>query len=150
MRDDRTHLLIIGGGPAGTQAATTAATKGARVTLVEKDIIGGAAHLLERVEGRVEGVPRRGADLLFPDLGLAEAGHAGQGEQVRDRERAGRHPNRGAAPAVQPRHPAANAQRCRLHCEQRHQQRVRHIARLGEQRQAVLVARVLQETKAPL
>lgn len=52
MRDDRTHLLIIGGGPAGTQAATTAATKGARVTLVEKDIIGGAAHLLDCIPSK--------------------------------------------------------------------------------------------------
>ena len=45
MDDSRVHLLIIGGGPAGTQAATTAAMKGARVTIVEKDIVGGAAHL---------------------------------------------------------------------------------------------------------
>ncbi len=40
------RLLIIGGGPAGTQAAMTAASLGAEVTLVEKDIVGGAAHLL--------------------------------------------------------------------------------------------------------
>lgn len=39
------HLLIVGGGPAGTQAATVAASKGARVTLVEREIVGGAAHL---------------------------------------------------------------------------------------------------------
>lgn len=47
-----THLLIIGGGPAGTQAATTAATKGARVTLVEKDIVGGAAHLWDCIPSK--------------------------------------------------------------------------------------------------
>lgn len=52
MTDDRTHLLIIGGGPAGTQAATTAATKGARVTLVEKDIVGGAAHLWDCIPSK--------------------------------------------------------------------------------------------------
>jgi pyruvate/2-oxoglutarate dehydrogenase complex dihydrolipoamide dehydrogenase (E3) component len=52
MRDNRTHLLIIGGGPAGTQAATTAATKGARVTLVEKDLIGGAAHLWDCIPSK--------------------------------------------------------------------------------------------------
>ncbi|NND85678.1 MAG: FAD-dependent oxidoreductase, partial [Acidimicrobiia bacterium] len=39
------RLLIIGGGPAGTAAAIRATTLGARVTLVEKDIVGGAAHL---------------------------------------------------------------------------------------------------------
>lgn len=49
---DSTQLLIVGGGPAGTQAATTAATKGAQVTLVEKDIIGGAAHLWDCIPSK--------------------------------------------------------------------------------------------------
>jgi dihydrolipoamide dehydrogenase len=44
--------LIIGGGPAGTQAATTAASKGARVTLIEKDIVGGAAHLWDCIPSK--------------------------------------------------------------------------------------------------
>nr|MBO2500430.1 NAD(P)H-quinone dehydrogenase [Acidimicrobiia bacterium] len=39
------HFLVIGGGPAGTAFATTAAARGAAVTLVEKEIVGGAAHL---------------------------------------------------------------------------------------------------------
>jgi dihydrolipoamide dehydrogenase len=52
MSDSSTHFLIIGGGPAGTQAATTAATKGARVTLVEKDIVGGAAHLWDCIPSK--------------------------------------------------------------------------------------------------
>ncbi|MGH3649465.1 MAG: dihydrolipoyl dehydrogenase family protein [Acidimicrobiia bacterium] len=52
MTDRRNHLLIIGGGPAGTQAATTAATNGARVTLVEKDIVGGAAHLWDCIPSK--------------------------------------------------------------------------------------------------
>ena len=52
MSDDRTHLVIIGGGPAGTQAATTAAMKGARVTLIEKDIVGGAAHLWDCIPSK--------------------------------------------------------------------------------------------------
>lgn len=46
------HLLIIGGGPAGTQAATVAAAKGARVTLVENEIVGGAAHLLDCIPSK--------------------------------------------------------------------------------------------------
>lgn len=50
--DTKTHLLIIGGGPAGTQAATTAAARGARVTLVEKDIVGGAAHLWDCIPSK--------------------------------------------------------------------------------------------------
>jgi NAD(P)H dehydrogenase (quinone) len=52
MSDNRTHLLIIGGGPAGTQAATTAASHGARVTLVEKEIVGGAAHLWDCIPSK--------------------------------------------------------------------------------------------------
>lgn len=52
MADDSTSLLIIGGGPAGTQAATTAASNGAKVTLVEKDIVGGAAHLWDCIPSK--------------------------------------------------------------------------------------------------
>lgn len=47
-----TRLLIIGGGPGGTQAASTAASLGAQVTLVEKDIIGGAAHLWDCIPSK--------------------------------------------------------------------------------------------------
>jgi dihydrolipoamide dehydrogenase len=39
------RFLVIGGGPAGTEAATIAASLGARVTLVEDSVVGGAAHL---------------------------------------------------------------------------------------------------------
>lgn len=52
MSELRTHLLIVGGGPAGTQAATTAAANGAMVTLVEKDIVGGAAHLWDCIPSK--------------------------------------------------------------------------------------------------
>ncbi len=52
MSDTRTHLLIIGGGPGGTQAATTTAMKGGRVTLLEKDIVGGAAHLWDCIPSK--------------------------------------------------------------------------------------------------
>lgn len=46
------RFLVIGGGPAGHAAATTAATYGADVTLVEDQIIGGAAHLLDCVPSK--------------------------------------------------------------------------------------------------
>lgn len=52
MSDTRRHLVIIGGGPAGTQAATTAASKGGRVTLIEKQIVGGAAHLWDCIPSK--------------------------------------------------------------------------------------------------
>jgi NAD(P)H dehydrogenase (quinone) len=44
--------LIIGGGPAGNTAATYAARYGATVTLVEREIIGGAAHLLDCIPSK--------------------------------------------------------------------------------------------------
>ena len=46
------RFVIIGGGPAGTQAATTAARLGAQVTLVERDLVGGAAHLWDCVPSK--------------------------------------------------------------------------------------------------
>jgi len=52
MPDTSTHLLVVGGGPAGTQAATIAASNGAKVTLVEKDIVGGAAHLWDCIPSK--------------------------------------------------------------------------------------------------
>lgn len=51
-RDSHPHFLVIGGGPAGTSFATTAAARGARVTLVEKDIVGGGAHLLDCIPSK--------------------------------------------------------------------------------------------------
>ena len=52
MTSLETELLIIGGGPAGTQAATTAATEGVRVAMIEKDIVGGAAHLWDCIPSK--------------------------------------------------------------------------------------------------
>ncbi|MEZ5343622.1 MAG: FAD-dependent oxidoreductase [Acidimicrobiales bacterium] len=46
------RFVIIGGGPAGTTCATYAARLGAEVTLIEKDIIGGAAHLLDCIPSK--------------------------------------------------------------------------------------------------
>lgn len=49
---DKPHFLVVGGGPAGTSFATTAAARGARVTVVEKDVIGGAAHLWDCIPSK--------------------------------------------------------------------------------------------------
>jgi dihydrolipoamide dehydrogenase len=46
------RFLIIGGGPAGNTAATIAASLGARVTLVEEQIVGGAAHLWDCIPSK--------------------------------------------------------------------------------------------------
>ena len=47
-----TRFVIIGGGPAGNQAATHAARLGAQVTLVERDVVGGAAHLWDCIPSK--------------------------------------------------------------------------------------------------
>jgi dihydrolipoamide dehydrogenase len=46
------RFVVIGGGPAGNQAATTAARLGADVTLIERDLVGGAAHLLDCIPSK--------------------------------------------------------------------------------------------------
>jgi dihydrolipoamide dehydrogenase len=46
------RLVIIGGGPAGNTAATTAARLGAEVTMVEREIVGGAAHLRDCIPSK--------------------------------------------------------------------------------------------------
>ncbi len=44
--------MILGGGPAGNVAATYAARMGAEVTVVERDVIGGAAHLWDCIPSK--------------------------------------------------------------------------------------------------
>ena len=46
------RFVIIGGGPAGNQAATHAARLGAEVVLIERDVIGGAAHLWDCIPSK--------------------------------------------------------------------------------------------------
>ncbi len=46
------RFVIIGAGPAGNTAATTAARHGADVTLVERDVVGGAAHLWDCIPSK--------------------------------------------------------------------------------------------------
>jgi dihydrolipoamide dehydrogenase len=50
--DVSTRFVIIGGGPAGNTAATHAARFGASVTLIERDVIGGAAHLWDCIPSK--------------------------------------------------------------------------------------------------
>jgi pyruvate/2-oxoglutarate dehydrogenase complex dihydrolipoamide dehydrogenase (E3) component len=46
------RFVIIGGGPAGNQAASHAARLGATVTLVEREVVGGAAHLWDCIPSK--------------------------------------------------------------------------------------------------
>jgi dihydrolipoamide dehydrogenase len=45
-------LVIIGGGPGGHSAATAAARRGVEVVLIEREIVGGAAHLLDCIPSK--------------------------------------------------------------------------------------------------
>ena len=46
------RVAILGGGPAGNTCATVAATLGADVTLVERDVVAGAAHLWDCIPSK--------------------------------------------------------------------------------------------------
>ena len=46
------RFVIIGGGPAGNTAATNAARLGAEVTMIERDVVGGAAHLWDCIPSK--------------------------------------------------------------------------------------------------
>jgi dihydrolipoamide dehydrogenase len=67
------RFVIIGGGPAGVQAASYAARLGAGVTMVERDVVGGSANLWDCIPskamiatGGVMSLTRRA-----PNMGLA-------------------------------------------------------------------------------
>jgi NAD(P)H dehydrogenase (quinone) len=51
-RISRVRVAILGGGPAGNTCATVAATLGAEVTLVERDVVAGAAHLWDCIPSK--------------------------------------------------------------------------------------------------
>jgi dihydrolipoamide dehydrogenase len=47
-----TRIVIVGGGPAGNSCATHAARLGARVTMIESHVVGGAAHLWDCIPSK--------------------------------------------------------------------------------------------------
>ena len=51
-RISHVRVAILGGGPAGNTCATVAATLGAEVTLVERDVLAGAAHLWDCIPSK--------------------------------------------------------------------------------------------------
>jgi len=61
------RLVIIGGGPAGNTAATVAASLGAEVTLIEREVVGGAAHLRDCIPSKA---------MIATGNELTELGHA--------------------------------------------------------------------------
>ena len=69
-----TRFVIIGGGPGGNTAASYAARHGAEVVLIEKEIIGGAAHLWDCIPSK--SMIATGGAMSF----LARAGRMGLGD----------------------------------------------------------------------
>ncbi len=77
MSDDQPlRFLVIGSGPAGNTAATTAASLGANVTLVESEVLGGAAHLWDCIPSKsmVASSMRMANVRATGHLGLADPG----------------------------------------------------------------------------
>jgi dihydrolipoamide dehydrogenase len=69
------RFAIVGGGPAGNTAATHAARLGAEVTLIERDVVGGAAHLWDCIPSKAM-IATGGALAAVgrtPEMGLTSA-----------------------------------------------------------------------------
>jgi len=69
------RFVIIGGGPAGNTAATHAARLGAEVTLIENEVVGGAAHLRDCIPSKAM-IATGGALAAVgrtPEMGLTSA-----------------------------------------------------------------------------
>ena len=80
-------MVIIGGGPAGHSCATTAARLGAEVVLIERDTIGGAAHLWDCIPSKAMIATGNARQFLRRSarMGLAEVGSDVDLDQLRDR-----------------------------------------------------------------
>jgi NAD(P)H dehydrogenase (quinone) len=82
-----TRFVIIGGGPGGHTAASHAARLGAEVTLIERDIVGGAAHLWDCIPSKAM-IATGGALAAVrrsPEMGLVEATTSVDVDALRDR-----------------------------------------------------------------
>src|SRR5690606_19676983 len=81
------RLAIIGGGPAGNTAATTAARLGAEVTMIEREIVGGAAHLRDCIPSKamIATAGTMGVVATAPGMGLTGAGVQLDFEALRNR-----------------------------------------------------------------
>ncbi len=82
-----TRFVIIGGGPAGNTCATYAARLGAEVVLVERDIIGGAAHLWDCVPSKAMIATGGAVSFLnrISGMGLDDVVPQVEGTALRDR-----------------------------------------------------------------
>ena len=82
-----TRMVNIGGGPAGHSCASTAARLGADVVVIERDTIGGAAHLWDCIPSKAMIATGNARQFLRRSarMGLAEVGSDVDLDQLRDR-----------------------------------------------------------------
>ena len=81
------RLVIIGGGPAGIQAATDAARYGGEVVVIERDILGGSANLRDCIPSKAM-IATGGAKAFLSrldDMGLTDATVALDFDRLRTR-----------------------------------------------------------------
>jgi len=81
------RFVVIGGGPAGNVAASHAARLGAEVTLIEQDVIGGAAHLRDCIPSKAM-IATGGALAAVrrsPEMGLTSAHATVDADALRER-----------------------------------------------------------------
>ncbi len=80
------HIAIVGGGPAGYESALVAAQLGARVSLIDRDGIGGACVLTDCVPSKtlIATSDRVSALRDAPRVGVGTVGTAGAGDVVVD------------------------------------------------------------------
>jgi pyruvate/2-oxoglutarate dehydrogenase complex dihydrolipoamide dehydrogenase (E3) component len=83
------QFVIVGGGPAGTAAATYAARMGVEVTLIERDIVGGAADLWDCVPSKAMIATGGVMSYLDRAVGMGLVGVTGRVDLERLRERIG-------------------------------------------------------------
>ncbi|MGH9288308.1 MAG: dihydrolipoyl dehydrogenase family protein [Acidimicrobiales bacterium] len=88
------RFVIIGGGPAGNTAATTAARLGAEVTLVERDIVGGSAHLRDCIPSKAMIATADAMGMVDRSGGMGLSGPDAELDLERLRERIQRIENR--------------------------------------------------------
>ena len=90
------RFVIIGGGPAGNQAATHAASLGVDVTLIERDIVGGAANLWDCIPSKAMIATGGAMSYLRRIAGMGVVGAEGaiDLELLRQRIRLDRRPSR--------------------------------------------------------
>ena len=83
------QFVIVGGGPAGTTAATYAARMGVEVTLIERDIVGGAADLWDCIPSKAMIATGGVMSYLGRAVGMGLVGVSGHVDLERLRERIG-------------------------------------------------------------